>query len=103
MGILSIWCLDEAFCPIVFYSCTLTALELNYNTLSHPKTSLTHLAQFRTPMIKSQIPGLELYLRQFLFHWTFRTPYFPSQTFRIPIPDFHIPVLDFHIPISVIS
>ncbi|KAF9224999.1 hypothetical protein BS17DRAFT_779402 [Gyrodon lividus] len=103
MGILSIRCPDEEFRPVAFYSHTLTAPELNYDTLSHPETSLTHPAQFRTPMIKSRIPGLGLYLRRFLFHRTFQTPYFLSQTFRIPVPDFHIPVPDFRIPISAIS
>src|SRR5947209_4498186 len=31
-GILSITCSNGELCPVAFYSCTLTALELNYDT-----------------------------------------------------------------------
>ena len=43
-GILSITCTDSEICPVTFYSQTLTALELNYDT--HDKELLAIFEAF---------------------------------------------------------
>ena len=45
-GILSITCADGELCPVTFYSWTLTALELNYDT--HDKELLAIFEAFWT-------------------------------------------------------